>query len=207
MLRAFHETPLLDPARAGREARRLGELASRPAAPPIAPGLVFLADAEETFYLSNNLPEQLRNLFASLSPRRLDEDALEAACERARALLLGSSLLDDAVSQIRLALSNLGVAGTLHLRRDGQDLAETGDGPRGAAIALKRVWARDWDFDPTLERLDATGTVGIDAHPVLLFAGQPGREDDRASRAASAALGRPVRAHSNELGVCGLREG
>lgn len=207
MLRAFHETLSLDPARAGREARLLGELASRPGAPRIAPGLVLLSDAEETFYLSNNLPEQLRNLFAGLNPRRLDEDWLEAACERARALMRGSSLLDDSISQIRLALSNLGLAGGLHLRRDSHDQAETGDGPRGAIVALKRVWARDWDLDPTLWRLDATGTVGIDARPVLLFAGDPGRHDPVASRVASTALGRPARAQTNQAGVCGLREG
>lgn len=207
MLRAFNETLSLDPARAGREARLLGELASRPGAPRIAPGLVLLSDAEETFYLSNNLPEQLRSLFAGLNPRRLDEDALEVACERARAQLLASSLLDDSISRIRLAVSNLGIRGAVHLRRDSRDRAETGDGPRGAIIALKRVWARDWDFDPTLERLDATGTVGIDARPVLLFAGKPGSEDPVASRTAGAALGRLARAHSNEAGLCGLREG
>ena len=47
-------------------------------------GFVFTSLGEEQFYLSNNLPEQLRDLFKPLNPRRLDEDLLEVLCKAAQ---------------------------------------------------------------------------------------------------------------------------
>lgn len=150
----------------GEEAQTLGRLDK------VAPGFVFTTRAEEQFYLTNNLPEQLRQIFAGINPRRLDEDALEDACTRAQKLLLESFMLEDFIGQAYLALKNLRLENTvLHVRRPFSTVLEIGDGRRGALLALKRVWARDWDFERVLERLDLTGSVGIEARPAYLFAG------------------------------------
>ncbi len=184
------------PARVGAEAARLAGAAD------LAPGLVLDAEFEETFYRTGNLPEQLGTLFAPIKPRRVDEDLLEALCARARALLRGTALLDDAVQQFYRGLGDAGVlGGPVHLRRDGESASETALAtPPGTPVlfALKKLWARDWDFEAVLARLDGQGGVALEARPVLLFAGEAGRPDT----ALAAALGWP-RALVNERGVVG----
>jgi hypothetical protein len=196
MLCSFEEALARPVESVGEEARFLGA-ALRSGAFDVVPGLVILSLAEEGFYLSNNLPEQLGRLFARINPRRLDEDALEAACERARALVISCVLLEDFNSVLEIALRNLRVSGTLHLRRPGETASEAGEGKRGALIALKRLWARDWEFDAVLERLDDGGSVALDARPALLFAGALGEEDPDASARASELLARPLSALSS----------
>jgi phosphoenolpyruvate synthase/pyruvate phosphate dikinase len=150
----------------GEEAQTIGRTAS------IGSGFVFTSSSEEQFYLTNNLPEQLRQIFASINPRRLDEDALEDACTRGQKLVMESFMLEDFIGQAYLALKNLGLENTvLHVRRPLSTILELGDGRRGALLALKRVWAGDWSFERTLERLDLTGSVGLEARPAYLFAG------------------------------------
>ena len=195
-MHAFVAAGALDPTRVGYEAARLAGAAD------LAPGLVLDAEFEETFYRTGNLPEQLRTLFAPINPRRVDEDLLEVLCARAQALLRGTALLDDAVQQFYRGLVGAGVlGGPIHLRRDGERLSETALAtPPGTPVlfALKKLWARDWSFETVLARLDDQGGVALEARPVLLFAGGPGRADP----ALAARLGWP-RALVNERGIVG----
>ncbi|HEX2863335.1 MAG TPA: hypothetical protein VHN99_02095 [Deinococcales bacterium] len=193
MVWRFSECVGRDPAEVGAEAQWLGRAAV--AGVEVAPGLVLGRAAEETFYLSNNLPEQVRKLFAPLNLRRLDEQAFEAACEGAARLVLESVLLDDLTAMLQLASRNAGVNGAGHWRRPGERGAAELDGrPGSVLVALKRLWARDWDADAALARLDATGGIGLDPRPALLFAGPEGRPDERLGSAVAAALGQPGRA-------------
>ena len=158
----------------GAETHRLAALG--------APGMLVPASFEEQFYRNVNLPEQLGRLFAGVNPYRIDEDALEVLCAQAQALVRSSMLLDDAVQVFYRALGNAGLAqGELHARRPGEQHAEHAPRvtvPGTAALhALKRLWAYDWAFENVLRRLDDTGSVGLEARPVLLLAGPPGLPD------------------------------
>ena len=133
-------------------------------------GFVFTARAEEQFYLTNNLPEQLGSLFVGINPRRLDEDLLELQSKKAVKLVLDSYLLEDFISQSYLAMKNAKLEGRqLILRRPDSTILEPASDKRGALIALKRVWAHDWDFDAVVKRLDAKGKVGIDARATYIL--------------------------------------
>ena len=190
---------------AGLEASAVGEeallLARHAARLPSA--FVLTPSFEEAFYRTANLPEQLGRLFAPLNPARLDEDALERLCEQAQRLVRGSSLLDDHVQLFYRALANAGLSdGPLHLRRPGERQAEAARShPPGseALQALKRLWARDWRFEAVLARLDAAGSVALEARAVLLLAGELGREDP--ALAAELSL---QRAWVNGLGLVGV---
>ena len=185
----------------GAEAQRLGLLEPK----LLAPGFVFLAQAEEQFYVSNNLPEQLRQVFKPINPRRVDEDALEIMCERAGRMVIESYLLEDFISQAYTALKNVGLSeGSLHVRREGSGMLEVGDGRRGALLALKRLWARDWAFETVLERLDSSGSVAVDARPSCVFAGSGGLEDVALSREVSGKTGISLRAWGWQGRVVGL---
>lgn len=183
----------------------VGEEAARLAAHPdlLAPGFVIDRLFEEDFYTGNNLPEQLRHLFSPIKPRRVDEDALEPLCDKAQALVKASYLLDDAVQKFYRAVRNADVlGGKVHARRDGDTTGEitTAFAPgTEALVALKKLWANDWSFDAVLTRLDETGSVGLEARPVLMFAGGYGRAD-----AAVASRLAVRRALVNERGLVGL---
>ncbi len=134
-------------------------------------GFVFTARAEEQFYLTNNLPEQLGSIFAGINPRRLDEDLLELQSKKAVKLLLDSYLLEDFIAQSYLAIKNSELeAGQMTLRRSDSKTLEPASDKRGALIALKRVWSHDWHFDAVVKRLDSKGKVGIDARATYIFA-------------------------------------
>jgi hypothetical protein len=200
MLCSFPESVSLAQTVVGLEAQNLGRL--EPSL--IAPGFVWFTHGEEQFYLSNNLPEQLRDVFKAFNPRRLDEDALEVACERAQKMVRESYLLEDFVAQSYTALKNLGIETTLHVRREFSSQLETGQDRRGALLALKRVWAQDWAFDAVLERLDASGQIGVDARPSLLFAGPGGAVDSEHSSQVSKLLRQSVQARVWNGHVVGL---
>jgi hypothetical protein len=204
MLCSFHESIKMSKTLVGLEAQHLGRLEPN----LIAPGFVWFTHGEEQFYLSNNLPEQLREVFKTFNPRRLDEDALEVACERAQKLVRESYLLEDFVAQSYTALKNAGIEGSLHVRREfvgGFSAAlETGQDRRGALLALKRVWAQDWSFEAVLERLDASGQIGVDARPSLIFAGPGGTVDAERSSQVSKTLGRKVQARVWNGRIVGL---
>ena len=198
---AFSESVSLPTELVGSEAQQLGRLDPT----LLAAGFVFTARAEEAFYLSNNLPEQLRLIFAGINSRRLDEDALENACQRASRLIVESYMLEDFISQAYLALRNTGLENTsLHVRRERSSQIESGDGRRSAILALKRLWARDWSFDAVLARLDTTGSVALEERPALVFAGRGGTPDSNLSSVASRALGLSVRAFADGEKVVGL---
>jgi hypothetical protein len=204
MLCSFPESISLAKPLVGLEAQDLGRLEQT----VIAPGFVWFTHGEEQFYLSNNLPEQLRNVFKAFNPRRLDEDALEVACERAQKMVRESYLLEDFVAQSYTALKNVGVERNLHVRREfsgnlsGQ--LEPGQDRRGALLALKRVWAQDWSFEAVLGRLDASGQIGVEARPCLIFAGPGGAIDSERSSHVSKLLGRKVQARVWDGRVVGL---
>jgi hypothetical protein len=200
MLCSFPESVSLAKTLVGLEAQDLGRL--EPSL--VAPGFVWLTHCEEQFYLSNNLPEQLRDVFKAFNPRRLDEDALEVACERAQKLVRESYVLEDFVAQSYTALKNVGIEGSLHVRREFSSPLETGQDRRGALLALKRVWAQDWSFDAVLARLDASGQIGVDARPSLIFAGPGGAIDSERSGQVSKLLGRKVQARVWDGRMVGL---
>lgn len=198
---AFPESVRLPAELIGTEAPQLGRL--EPAL--LARGFVFTSRAEEAFYLSNNLPEQLRAIFKGINPRRLDEDALEHACTQAARLVTESYMLEDFISQAYLALHNTNLENTvLHVRRERSSVREGGDGRRGAILALKRLWARDWAFEAVLNRLDATGSVGLEERPALVFTGSGGNPDANLSSLASRSLGVTVRAVADGGKIVGL---
>jgi hypothetical protein len=161
VLCSFAEALTLPDGMVGLEAKTLATKNPR--------GFVFTSLAEEQFYLSNNLPEQLRDLFKPLNPRRLDEDLLETLCARAEKLVLNAIMLEDFVSQAYTAFKNVGLQGTFHLRRPSGTHLEPASNRREMLLALKRVWAFDWGFERVLERLDETGGVGLDARAVYVL--------------------------------------
>jgi hypothetical protein len=209
MLCSFPESINLSKSQVGLEAQHLGRL--EPSV--VGAGFVWFTQCEEQFYLSNNLPEQLRDVFKSFNPRRLDEDALEVACKRAQKLVCESYVLEDFVAQSYTALKNVGIEGRLHVRRESRHHAfsdhlagalEIGQDRRGALLALKRVWAQDWAFEAVLERLDASGSIGVDARPSLIFAGPGGSVDAVRSSQISKSLGQSVQARVWNGHVVGL---
>ena len=172
----FHEATSLPAAQVGEESLLLGRFADYlPAA------FVLDADFEEAFYRRANLPEQLGKLFAPVNPRRIDEDTLEALCQRASSLVRTSALMDDSVQLFLLALKNARLdSGPFHLRRPGQRRSEVGAArPPGNEVlfALKRLWASDWAFEAVLTRLDTAGHIALETRPALIFAGPPGLPD------------------------------
>jgi hypothetical protein len=182
----------------GTETKRLGQhLELVPAAFVISP------DVETGFYQQTNLPAQLSALFAPVRPGRIDEDALEPLCVQASRLILGSALLDDTVQQVYRALHNAGLnVGAVHLRRPGERRAQQAQARSpGVEVlhALKRLWADDWRFQAVLERLDDTGSVALEARPVLVIRGEAGRPD--AGVAAQLQVGA---AWTNSGGLVGL---
>ena len=209
MLCSFPESIQISKTLVGLEAQNLGRLEPN----LIAPGFVWFSHCEEQFYLSNNLPEQLRTVFKAFNPRRLDEDALEVACERAQKLVRESYMLEDFVAQSYTALKNAGIEGGLHVRREfaRQEFSsqsrgdlEIGQDRRGALLALKRVWAQDWAFEAVLERLEGSGNIGVDARPSLIFAGPGGGLDTPRSSQISKLLGQSVKARVWNGHVVGL---
>ncbi|PYE53019.1 hypothetical protein [Deinococcus yavapaiensis] len=194
----FAEAARLSPLLVGREAARLAAQTSL-----LAPGFVIDRLFEEDFYTSNNLPEQLRNLFSPINPRRIDEDALEPLCDKAQTLVRASYLLDDAVQKFYRAVRNADVlGGKVHVRRDGEPTGEvaTAFAPgTEALVALKKLWVSDWTFEAVLARLDEAGSVGLEARPALMFAGGPGQLD--AEVAAKLGVGHAL---MNERGLVGL---
>jgi hypothetical protein len=133
-------------------------------------GFVFTARAEEQFYVSNNLPENLNAIFKPINPRRLDEDLLEECCKRAQRKLIESSLLEDFIAQAYTAFENAKLPDPLELRRPQSKTFELAMGRRDMLLALKRLWSKDWSFDAVLERVDKTTRVGLEARAVYVLA-------------------------------------
>ncbi len=132
-------------------------------------GFIITARAEEQFYISNNLPENLRETFKPINPRRLDEDLLEVLCSRASKRILEATLLEDFIAQMYTAFDNSHFSSRLILRRENEKHFEAANGKREVLLALKRLWARDWQFEAVMKRLDTTGKIGLDARAVYLL--------------------------------------
>lgn len=199
----FPEAAALPPERVGQESLLLARFAAR-----LPAGFVLESAFEETFYRRANLPEQLGRLFAGIRASRVDEDLLETLCLKAAPLVRTSALMDDSVQLFLRALGNAGVlgqerrGGEFHLRRPGQRRSESGvvrSPGHEVLFALKRLWAEDWTFGPVLARLDRTGSIALEAEPVLIFAGVPGVPDP----ALAEALG-TFEAWRSSLGLVGL---
>jgi hypothetical protein len=163
MLCSFQEATQMPVQLVGTEAKKLAASNTL--------GFVFTARAEEQFYVTNNLPEQLGAIFAGINPRRIDEDLLELQSKKALKLVLDSYLLEDFIAQSYLAIKNAKLeGGKMVLRRPDSKILEPASDRRGALIALKRVWSHDWAFDAVVKRLDVKGKVGIDARATYIFA-------------------------------------
>jgi phosphoenolpyruvate synthase/pyruvate phosphate dikinase len=159
LLCTFSESLKLPSAQVGTEAKNLiGKT-----------GFIITARAEEQFYISNNLPENLRETFKPINPRRLDEDLLEVLCSRASQRILEAIMLEDFIAQIYTAFDNSHFSSRLSLRRPTEKHLETANSKREVLLALKRLWAKDWQFDAVLKRLDSTGKIGLDARAVYLL--------------------------------------
>jgi hypothetical protein len=55
------------------------------------------------------------------------------------------------------------------LRQRIEKYYESANSKREVLLALKRLWAKDWQFDAVLKRLDGTGKIGLDARAVYLL--------------------------------------
>jgi Pyruvate phosphate dikinase, AMP/ATP-binding domain len=132
-------------------------------------GFVITARAEEQFYVSNNLPENLRLLFMPINPRRLDEDLLFERSNRAQKLLLEASLLEDFIGQVYTAFDNSHLPNNLIMRRPSSQNLEPVKTKREVLLGLKRLWARDWGFEAVLARLDKHGKIGLEAGAAYLL--------------------------------------
>jgi hypothetical protein len=143
------------------------ELAALAAELPLAPRVWIPAEAEEAFYRLNHLPPRLAALFEGVASHDPDEDDVEDLAPAARALLAGHALLDEWVDAFYEPTSELG--DRLRVRRPGAT-GRTGAAGRPALLALRRTWAEAWSDEAVLARLRASGSVALDAAPVLVHA-------------------------------------
>lgn len=132
-------------------------------------GFVLTALSEEQFYVSNNLPENLRELFKPINPRRLDEDLLYELTSCAQKRLLEATLLEDFIGQVYTAFDNSHFTVALTLRRPNDKHLEPVKNKREVLLGLKRLWAQDWSYEAVLLRLDQNGKIGIDARAAYLL--------------------------------------
>jgi hypothetical protein len=133
-------------------------------------GFVLTSRAEEQFYVSNNLPENLRLLFKPINPRRLDEDLLFELSSHAQKRILEATLLEDFIGQVYTAFDNSHFVSSLVLRRPTSQHLEPVKNKREVLLGLKRLWARDWAFDAVLARFDHNGKIGLEARAAYLLA-------------------------------------
>lgn len=155
----------LDPAdlEGATEVRQLLRLAA--AGLPLAPLRLVPAALEERFYHLNNLPERLQRLFESVDPQDPDEDDIEELAPLAAQLFKTHYLLDEFIDAFYEALKPLPTR--LRLRHPGT-AGRTALKGRPAILALKEVWADAWTFEAVSERLRRTGTIALEARPVLV---------------------------------------
>ena len=164
------------------------ELAALAGELPLAPRVWVPAEAEEAFYRLNHLPPRLTALFADVASSDPDEDDVEELIPAARALLAGHALLDEWVDAF---YERTGVLGErLRIRRPGAP-GRTAAAGRPALLALRRTWAEAWSDEAVLARLRASGSVALDAAPMIVqAAGDAPAPPELAARVA-AILGGP----------------
>ena len=132
---------------------------------PVAPMVVVPTDVETAFYGLNNLPEQLRRLFDGVVGIDPDEDDLEEIAPHARELVRGRALLDEVIERLYEAFATL--PEQVVVRRAGADGVATSRG-RDALLALKRLWADDWEVDAIATRLRAGHGLAPRGQTVLI---------------------------------------
>jgi hypothetical protein len=162
----------------------------------VAPIAVVPAGVEADFYRWNNLPSRIDALFRGLDPRDPDEDDLDELVPAAAALVLGHALLDGVVDAFYGALA--GLPERLTVRRPDADGLAAQRG-RAALLAVKRVWTADWTVDAVADRA-ARGEGWRPVERPVLVHGAEIDADDGLGRAATVALGRPVRAWTDADG-------
>lgn len=160
-------------------------------------GVAVAASFEELFYRLNNLPHLLAALYQGLDPADPDEDILEESEAEALALVGEHYLLDESVDAFYDAIADL--PPEVVVRRTGDVAGRIAEHRRGALLELKRLFQDDWRVEAILDRLALTGSLAIDARPVLITPAHD-RPDDELSREASALLGYPVSAWSTVAG-------
>ena len=133
----------------------------------VSPTLLIAAEAEEQFYRSNNLPEQLSLLFARVNVQNPDEDDIEELEPKALDLFKKHFFLDEFIDIFYLALKRL--PSRVVLRRAGEKGSLTTTG-RPALIAIKEQWAKSWSFEALLSRLLENASIAVEARPLLIQA-------------------------------------
>jgi hypothetical protein len=162
----------------------------------VAPILVVPASLEEHFYRLNNLPAQLRAIFAKIKPKNPDEDDVEDAVPQAQALLKRHYLLDEIIDMFYEQLEFLPERVTV--RRAGSE-GKTVTKGRPTLMALKDLWVHDWSFEAVLERLERSQTIGLEARPTLITAESTGAASNSLLNQAKSVLGRAVELETNEI--------
>lgn len=160
-------------------------------------GVAVAAAFEGSFYRLNNLPILLAALYRDLDPTDPDEDILEEVEAEALALVGEHYLLDEAIDAFYDAIA--GLPAELVVRRAGDAAGRIAPDRRAALLALKHLYQDDWRVTAVLDRLALTGSLAIDARPVLLTPAHD-RADPDLSRDASAVLGYPVSAWAGAVG-------
>ncbi len=160
-------------------------------------GVAIPAGLEEQFYRLNNLPAQLASEFQGLDPSDPDEDIVEEAEEAAFALISQHYLLDETVDAIYEALEAL-PSGVV-VRRAGSATGRRVSHRRAALLAVKHLFQDDWGVDAVMDRLALTGSLAIDARPVLITPADDSYDAD-ASERAGAELGTGVTVFVDDAG-------
>lgn len=142
----------------------------------LAPRVWIPSAAEEGFYRLNNLPGRLTDWFADVLDTDPDEDDVEDLIDGAQAMVRQHALMDVWVDAFYESLRDL--PERVRVRRLGNEGAVVRNG-RPALLALREVWLAAWTLDAVIHRLRGTGSVALDAAPVVVHAeDQPLDSDD-----------------------------
>lgn len=121
---------------------------------------------EEALYRLNNLPAQLRRLYADLDPADPDEDIIEEFEGDAVRLVQGAVLLEEAVDAFYDAVERF--AFPLTVRIAGTSELLEANNRRFALLATKRLYANAWTYDQLEARLLKTHSLAIQPEHVFL---------------------------------------
>ena len=132
---------------------------------PVTPMVIVPSDVETGFYALNNLPERLRRLFDGVASPDPDEDDLEDLAPEAQALVRGHALLEEVIERLYEAFG--GLPERVVVRRAGSGGVVVRRG-RESLLALKRLWADDWEVDAIAARLRAGHGLAPRGHSVLI---------------------------------------
>ncbi len=163
----------------------------------VAPVMVVPALEEELFYRHANLVPQLTQVFRDVDPTDPDEEDLEDLAPEAMRLIRESYLLDEVIDRFYDSLADMPVA--LRVRRPGDPGLTAGRG-RPALLALKRVWAAEWQPERMLARVATLGSFALEARPVLVH-GTDVPADEALTAEVEGVLGRQVKAFVTGTGL------